>query len=141
MSAASTNIHTIDPGANIPFGYFDEENIRFIQQKIIDVLLKRYKQEIRVDRGSIIKVMGRILVDRIEPVPNMNQRVVMDIVSEYINHQIEMERNLKFEEHYHFSQSLYDPTTNIVRYDPSTIKLANRLGKPRVGGSSRFYFT
>ena len=140
MSTIST-IHTLVPNANVPIGYFDEDNILFIQKKIVDVLKREFKQDILIDRASIIRIMERALLDRIETVPKMNERVLMIITNEFRVHQLEVDKNLKLEAHYFSSQLLYDPSVEVVRYDPQAIKLANRLGYPRTGGSFRFYYT
>jgi hypothetical protein len=85
--------------------------------------------------------MTRALYDRIETVPHMNQRAIMYACNEFRNHQITVDRNLKLEAHFVESQRLYDPTVEIVRFDPQSIKVPNRLGTLKVGGTSRFYFT
>ena len=136
-----TSLHTVVPLANVPLGYFDEDNIRFVQKKVGDVLQKEYSQRVLIDRGSIIRIMQRALTDRIESIPRMNERAVMMICNEVRNHQGERTKHLKWEDHFFVSQQLHDPTVGISRYDPSMIKLANRLGKRRVGGTTRFYFT
>jgi len=141
MASTISTVHTLVPGANVPLGYLDEDNIQFIQKKITEVLKREYIQDILVDRGSIIKIMARIVEERIEPVPKMNQRVVMTICAEFRRHQLEVDRNLKWEAHYTVSQALYDPTTENSKWDGQNIKLANRLGWSKVGGTSRFYFT
>lgn len=130
--------HTIFPGY-IPGGYFDEDNISFIRNKIAEILNRTYVQKINFDRASVIRIMQRVLEERLETIPKMNQRVIMYCVSEYLNHQQEIHRNLKWEENYIESQRLYDP---MVERGPdlARIKLANRLGKPTVGGSVRFVF-
>lgn len=140
MSTIST-IHTLVPNASIPLGYYDEDNIRFVQDKIRRVLKRVFKQDILMDRGSIVRLMERSLLDRIETVPKMNQRAIMYGVNEYLNHNLEVEKHLKFEENYVLSQRLYDPSVEISRYDPQKTKLANRLGWPKVGGTSRFFFS
>jgi hypothetical protein len=140
MSTIAT-IHTLVPNANIPYGYFDEDNIRFIQNKIKDVLHREFIQSIEIDRASIIRLMERALLDRIETVPKMNQRVIMMATNEYRNYQIEVDKHLKWEAHYFLSQQQYDPSVEIVRFDPQNTKLANRLGYSKVGGTTRFYFT
>lgn len=131
-------VQTIFPGY-VPDGYFDDDNIEFIRGKIIQVLDIEFKQHIIVDRASVVRVMQRVLEERLETIPKMNQRVIMYITNEFRNHQQEAWRNLKWEAHYVQSQRLYDPT---VERGPDLydIKLANRLGKPRVGGTVRFYF-
>ena len=140
MSTIST-INTLVPNASIPIGYFDEDNIRFVQKKITDVLLREFKQKILFSRGDVIKLMQRALLDRIEVVPKMNQRAIMYATNEYRDYQIEVNKHLIWEAHYSTSQRLYDPTVEIVRFDPQKIKMANRLGYPSVGGTTRFYFT
>jgi len=140
MSTIST-IHTLVPNASIPLGYFDEDNIRFIQEKIVEVLRREFKQDILIDRGGIIRLMERALLDRIETVPKMNQRVVMYATNEFRVHQLQVDKHLKLEAHYVLSQRLYDPSVEISRYDPQNVKLANRLGYPAVGGTHRFYYT
>ena len=140
MSSVST-IHTLVPNATIPLGYYDEDNIRFIQNKIKEVLKRVYIQDILIDRASIIRIMERVIEEFIESVVKMNQRVTMIICNEYITYQLELEKRLKYEEMYTLSQRLYDPSVEISRYDSQKTKLANRLGWPKVGGSQRFYFT
>ena len=140
MSTIST-IHTLVPNANIPLGYYDEDNIRFIQKKITEVLKREFIEDILIDRKSIIQLMERALLERIEPVVKMNQRVIMYATNEYRVYQLEVERNLKAQEYYVMSQRPYDPTVEISKYDPQRTKLANRLGWPRASGTVRFYFT
>lgn len=140
MSTIST-IHTLVPNANIPYGYYDEDNIRFVQNKIKEVLRREFKQDILIDRGGIVRLMERALLDRIETIPKMNQRAVMFATNEFRNHQLEVDKHLRWEGGYFQSQQLYDPLVNSVKYDPQRIKLANRLGYPAVGGTQRYYFT
>ena len=140
MSSIST-IHTLVPNASIPLGYYDEDNIRFIQNKIKEVLKRMFIQDILIDRASIVRVMERVLEERIEPVPKMNQRVIMTITNEYMVYQLQVSKVLKAEEFFVLSQRLYDPSVEISRYDPQKVKLANRLGWPKVGNTKRFYFT
>lgn len=134
-------IHTLVPSASIPLGYFYEQNIQFIQDKIVEVLKREYNQKIQIDRGSIIRVMERVLTERIETIPKMNQRVIMEICNEYRTHQDEVNKHLKWESHYVLSQRLYDPSTEMWRFDQQKIKHPNHLGKPKVGGTLRFYST
>lgn len=140
MSTIST-IHTLVPNANIPYGYYDEDNIRFIQRKIIEVLKREFKQDILISRADIVRVMERALLDRIETIPKMNQRAIMYITNEFRNHQLEVDKHLRWEAGFWQASQLYDPLVNSVQYDPQNIKLANRLGYPKVGGTQRYYFT
>lgn len=136
-----TTLHTVADGANIPLGYMDEDNIRFLQRKIAEVLSREFRQTVKIDRASIVRVMHRVLEERIETIPKMNQRVVMYLCAEFRNHQYTVDSRLRLEAHYVHSQKLYDPTVSIVRYDPQSVKTSNRLHKPHVGGTHRFYFT
>ncbi len=140
MSTISS-IHTLVPNANVPFGYFDEENIRFIQKKIIEVLKRKFQQDILFDRGSIVRLMERALLDRIETIPRMNQRVVMYAVNEFMVEQLDIDKHLKWEAHYVQSQRLYDPTVEVSRYDRQRTKLKKSFRGDQVGGTLRFYFT
>lgn len=130
--------HTIFPGY-VPDGYFDKDNIAFLRSKIANVLKREFVQYINVDTNSIIRVMQRIIGERAEPVVKMNERVVMTICNEFRNHQELAAKHANWEEHYIESQRLYDPTTERGP-DLQRIKLSNRLGKERVGGSVRFIF-
>lgn len=131
--------HTIFPGF-VPDGYFDNDNICFIRNRIADILQGEFYQRINFDRASVIRVMQRVLGERLEPIPKMNQRVLMYLGSEYRNHQADLHKILKWEDHFIESQRLYDPTVERQGFDGNIIKLANRHGKSRVGGTSRFVF-
>lgn len=140
MSTLST-AHTLVPNASIPLGYFDEDNIRFVQQKATETLKREYTQNILFDRGSVIRMMERALLDRVETVPKMNQRAVMYLTNDFRIHELTASKHMKWEAGARFSQLMYDPLTNMARFDPQNIKLANHLGKLKVGGTTRFYFT
>jgi hypothetical protein len=132
--------HSIFPGY-VPSGFFDEENIQFISQKTTSTLRKEYQQDIIIDRGSIIRLMQRVLEERPEVIPKMNMRVIMYATNDYRNHYWEASKNLKYEAHYIESQSLFDSSTgrssDLGMYKPN----ADYLGRERVGGTLRFYFT
>lgn len=130
---------TIFPGS-IPDGFFDPDNIQFLRSKIADVLKREFVQAINVDTASLKRIMQRVLEERRETIPKMNQRVIMYICNDYRNHAYTGQKHLHWEEFFVESQKLYDPTTERGP-DLGAIKLANRLGKPRVGDTVRFYFT
>ena len=132
--------HTIYPGY-LPSGYFDDDNVDFIHKKIIEILHQNFTQDIMVPKGDIKKIMLRILAERLEEIPMMNQRVLMTIVNEFRNHEIDVRKRWWWAERSKNTQMLQDSTEGVARYDPLAIKLANRLGAPMVGGTSRFFFT
>jgi len=140
MGTVSTVV-TLVPNSNIPLGFFDEDNIRFIQEKIKCVLSREFSQSILIDRASIIRVMQRIIEEKLESIPKMGQRVIMSICNEFRNHNSNVEKHLMWEESFVSSQRMYDPTVNVSRYDPQEYKLRTRFGQERVGGTLRFFFS
>lgn len=134
----SNSIHTIFPSAIVP-GYFSDENVDFIRNKISEILKREYVQSINIDIASVKRVMERVTTERRESVPKMNQRVIMYLCDEFRNHQKNVQKHLNWEAYYVESQRLYDPTA-LRGPDTYSIKLNSRLGKPRVGGTMRFYF-
>jgi len=135
-----TNPQTMYKGS-VPDGYFGNENVLFIQNKITEVLSRQFKQKIKVPKGDITRILQRIIEERLESIPKMNERVVMTITNDFRNHQQERKRNMRWEEFYPLSQSLMDINAGSQKFDQQIIKLPNRLGYDRVGGSQRFYFT
>src|SRR5689334_18679702 len=96
-------VNTVFPGY-VPDGYFDMDNVQFIRQKVADVLGREYTQHINVDIASVKRIMLRILEERPEPIPKMNQRVIMTICSEFRLHQATVHKHANWEEHYIESQ-------------------------------------
>ena len=137
-------IHTIAPGAAINSGYFDSDNISFIQNEVSKELSREYKQQVIIDRASITRIMQRILAERREVVPKMNRRAIMTLCNEFRNHQNQVNRNLNWEHNYVSSQRNVDHAGRMTRFDHRGIKTNDKKkydGKSRVGGSQRFYFT
>lgn len=125
----------------IPDGYFSQENVQFIQNKVIEVLHHEYEQSIIIDFGSIIRMMERIFEERPETIPRMNQRVVMELCHDFRIYQANVDKHLRWEAHYDLSQMLIDESTNNHKVDFQRVKSNNRLGEKRVGGTTNFYFT
>jgi hypothetical protein len=119
--------------------YFNLENMIFIQKKISEVLSKEFHQRIVYDPQSIISTMQRIYEERLESVPRMNQRVVMELCREFRNEQIITNKHLMWAESFPFSQTIYDPLGN-KGPDLQIIKLSNRLGSSRIGSTKNFVF-
>lgn len=140
----STVVHTIAPGAGIPLNYFSEKNVNFIQNKIAEVLSREFVQKIIIDKASIVRTMQYVLFERREPIPKLNQRVIMFICNDYRNHQNEVNRNLNWEDNYENSQMLIDVPGGNLKFDNRNIKTTDQVkynGQTKVGGSLRFYFT
>ncbi len=138
------SIFTIAPGAMIPYGFFDKDNITFIQHKISEVLSREFEQEVIIDRASIVRIMQRVLQERQEIIPKMNRRTIMYICDEFRNHQYQLNKRLNWEANYASTQKPIDVASGISRFDNLAIKTTDRKkydGKTRVGGTLRFYFT
>ena len=137
-------VHTIAPGAAINSGYFDPDNISFIQNRVSDELSREYEQQVIIDRASITRVMQRVLEERREVVPKMNRRVIMYLCNEFKNHQNVVNKHLNWEAGYVSSQRNVDHVGRMTRFDYRGIKTNDKKkydGKTRVGGTQRFYFT
>jgi hypothetical protein len=135
---------TIFPGY-IPEGYFGEENVEFVRAKVGELLKREYVQFINIDKASVLRIMQRVLEERLEPVPKMNQRVIMYLANEFRTYQMDLKKKMKWEDHYIESQRLYDSTTERGP-DLQNIKLAQcRRPSPgsknyAVGGTVKFVF-
>jgi len=132
--------HTIFP-TYIPDGFFCKDNLSFIQNMITHVLKREFSQNVIISEADIKKVMQRVMGERMESVPKMNQRVIMYITNEFRDHQLDVNKHLRWDENKHFAETLYDPISCNLRADPYNVKLSNRFGRARVGGTARFYFT
>jgi len=141
---AENVIHTIIPGATLNEGFFDNDNITFVQEKVAEVLHRQYYQTIVMSRADIIRVMQRVLENRRETVPKMNQRVIMILTDDFRTHQLDVNRKLNWEAGYAYSQQRIDPIGKLEYFDSRSIKLTNTRkfdNREKIGGSLRFHFT
>lgn len=133
------NIHGVFSMA-VPEGYFDADNIKFIQEKLDAVLKREVGWSVTIDKASIIRLMERVIEERLETIPKMNQRVVMYGASEYKRHVMEVNKRLNWEKNYIPSQLLFDPVGVKSNYNP--IKMTTSSIYPRYKpGTTHFYFT
>ena len=144
---------TVYPGF-IPDGYFDEDNVNFIQNKIAEILSRVFKQRIVIDKGSIVRVMQRVLSERIESIPKMNERVLMYLNNSFMTHQAERDKHMKWDDSRYQSMQIVDlrnrpgdldrncPSAKQAHTDVTyAYRFPNRLGIPKVGDTLRFNFT
>lgn len=125
-------------GACKPIDYFTDENVKFLQDKLKEMLKRDFGWDVHIPKPDIVRVQQRVFEERYESIPRMNQRVLMYISNDYRVHQLEKTKHLKWEEGYYWSQQLYNPLAKGVMFDPSTIKIPNRLGKADIGGRLMF---
>lgn len=119
--------------------YFNQENVRFIQSKVVEILRKEFRQNIIFDPASITSVMMRIYQQKLESWAKMNRRVVMELCRDFRNEQIVTNKHLQWGEHFAASQQVYDEMDN-KGPDLNIIKKPNRLGFPKVGSTTQFVF-
>jgi hypothetical protein len=130
-------VHNI--AGNIPEGFFTGENVEFLQNKITEILKREYVQSILIDKDSILRIMQRIIEQRAESIPRMNQRVIMEIASEFRQYQVDMNRKMQWEDNYEASQKIYNMVGMLGNKD-SELKLSYSSSGPFVGGTTRFWF-
>ena len=92
----------------VPKDYFSEENVRKIKLEIAYNLYNNFNIPIYVDDASILRVMHRVLDERLEDKEKMFQRVVMEICNEYKTYQLEKVKHLRWERFYPFVKNVYD---------------------------------
>lgn len=127
---------TIWPGY-IPHDYYTDENVEFLSKEITKAIQKDISTPVKVDTGSIVRVMGRVLEQRLESIPKMNQRVIMYVVNDYLDYALQTNRNLLWADAYVDSQRLFDPSVRRGAIANWTVK----LNPKNPATTSRFYFT
>jgi restriction endonuclease len=129
-------VQTIYPGY-IPDDYFTKENVEWIQKRVTELIHKDISTNVTIDIGSIVRVMQRILEQRLESIPSMNQRVLMELTRHYLNYQVEANRNLYWAEMFVESQRLFDQNARRGAIANWTVK----LNPKHSATTQRFYFT
>lgn len=109
----------------VPLGYFSDKNVKNIRNKIKEILLKSFDKPVIIDDNSIRRVMQRVLDERLEPYPLMEQRIIMYIVSEFKQFELEKNKNLRYERFFPYTQLVYDNTARSGP-DMQTIKLSRQ---------------
>lgn len=121
---------------HIPHGYFTDENIAYISERITGMLSHDFIYPYVVGREDIKRVMLRVLEARLEAIPLMMQRVVMEIVSEIKEFELERVKHLRWEKNFKYTQTLFDvsarsgPDLQHVKLSrqPSTLRFYHTFG-------------
>jgi restriction endonuclease len=130
-------IQTIGRPNYIPEDYFTKENVEFIQRKVTEMIHKDISTDVTIDTSSIVRVMQRILEQRLEEIPALNQRVIMELTRHYLNYQVEANRNLWWTDMFRESQRLYDSNARRGVIANWSVKQNHKKTPTTV----RFYFT
>lgn len=133
------SLHAIGKHENHQY-FFGQKNLDFLRQKIKDMIKKEYEKEVTVDDASLLRACQRVLEERLEIWPRMNERVVMYLTNEIRNYLAETQKHLRWQENFVSSQSLWDEKGGKGYYIPNK-------GRPRffgkgekVGGTLQFLF-
>lgn len=118
----------------VPRHYFSQENVDKISALVTTQLAPDFNSPYVVDDASIRRVMQRVLEARLEPLPDMFRRVVMEITNEVRTFELERVKHLRYEKFYEFTARIYDVVTRSGP-DMQTIKLS------RQPATLRFYHT
>lgn len=140
MATKLQGIFSLQPSLR-PEGYFSLENVLFLENKISDMLYSEFGNRVTFPREDVLRIMARILEERYETIPKMNRRVIMTLTHSYRTYQEQRNKHFKWEENFIFGSSIHDPVSMRTSADLKLYKPPSRFGKPRVGGTTRFYFT
>lgn len=124
---------TLVPFRNIP-NYFTQENVLYIKKTVEDILCPSFIQKYTVDNDSILRVMHRVIDERLEPIPKMLERVVMYITSEIRQFELERARNIDLELGFKFTGGIYD---NLYKIGPDI----HNIKMVKNPSTLRFYHT
>jgi len=117
-----SSIHTIYPGYRDP-AFFTPENVAYISNILTETMGKEFRQRVVFTDSSIMRTMQRVFEERYETIPQMNQRVVLELLRNARNEFDETERANYLMSNIWEAYN-YDPILGIKPYD--NIKLNRR---------------
>ena len=120
----------------VPHHYFSKRNVDIIRLNVEKMLQYSFDKKYTVDIHSILRIMHRVLEERLECIDRMMERCVMYIVSEIKQFEIERNKHLNWEKEYRFSQMPYNisaglgPPLHGIKYSrqPSTVRFYYTYG-------------
>ena len=120
--------------------FYGPENIKFLQDKIREILFREYQKTFNIDEASIRRVCDRVLTERLESRNRMNVRVIMYLTNEIRNYVFEANKNLHFEENFRGAVSLWDQAGGKGYFIKNKGKPRLFSKGERVGGTLSFNF-
>lgn len=120
--------------SKVPYGYFGDVIIKYVRETVTNILNKDFDGPIVIDDSSILRVLQRVLDERLEPLSRMLTRVIMEIVDEVKTFELERTKNIRLEKFFGYTQKIYDVSSKSGP-DTQTIKLS------RQPATLRFYHT
>jgi hypothetical protein len=134
------SIHTLGGQWRIP-GFFTEDNVNTLSQLITDTIAQSYTgKKVVVPNPHIVRIMQHIHEQRPESIPKMNERVIMNIVAEFIDFVNQNERNNNWS---YFRYDAYNrtPNTGLKPYEKPKLKGEGYAGRGNTYLPPRFYFS
>lgn len=127
--------------SEITINYYDIENIQFISQKATNELLDEFMNPVLFSVEDIVRVMTRVMEEKIESIPEMNTRVIMYLTHDYRLHAYSAIKALRQGEGYIASQNpAYDGVADMVRFDQALVKKINNHPSSSNNSTMQFYF-
>jgi hypothetical protein len=122
--------------SKVPEGYFSRDVIDYIGKQVTRILKKDFIHSMTVDEESILRVLQRVLDDRLESFPKMITRAIMEIVNEIKTFELERNKHLRYEKYFTHTQKIYDvssksgPDMQIVKLSrqPATLRFYHTFG-------------
>jgi hypothetical protein len=118
----------------VPQDYFSKNTVELVKRNVTDILNHDFIHPIEVDDESVLRVLQRVLEERLEPFYRMVTRVVMEIVNEIKTFELERTKHLRYEKFFEYTQKIYDVSSRSGP-DMQTIKLSKQPS------TLRFYHT
>ena len=117
-----SSVFTVYPGYR-DYTFFNGHNVALISNILTETLAKEFKQKVIITDESIMRTMQQIFEERYETIPEMNRRVLIELLRDFRNQMFATEKanyllNNKWEAYN------YDPVLGIKPYE--TPKLNQR---------------
>ena len=140
VAGSLQGLHAVFPVVR-PEGFFTRRNVAFLQSKIGTMMKEEFGTFLKISASDVVRIMQRVAEYRIESIPRMNERVVMEITADYRQHLLQLNRQLKWEENVINGSLLFDAVSGRSAMDAGKLKLRDRLLVPKAGGTLNFAFT
>ena len=138
------SINTLGKSFRLP-AFFTLENVKHISNLITETIRQNFSnpdstiKKVIVSDAHIFRVMQTVQEEYIEPIPRLNQRVIMYIVDDFINFVRNQEKNNYFAANYR-STIMYQ-NAGIQNFDLGSQIRGKKVGKDTSCPGFRFFFT
>jgi hypothetical protein len=112
-----------------------DNNVAYIKQFCEGKLGHRYT----INESTIRIFAHRVSNEMRTSTADMTDRIIMYILNGHRVYEIERNKHLNWEESFKNAKSVYNTVGQYSNMDPSAVKLRQRYGNSRAGGTLRFY--